>query len=145
MLEGDALVVVKAIRSGEPSSYSSVIRMVNRMEVFSVSHIHREGNSCADWVTKWIWDGGDGVAAAEGFSCLLAEHCEGRVDWVWSLDGVMYGPEGLSASQKEKMYIDQINIIKIVVKPRNTKLKNEKFLEGEGEEMRDFLYISSSV
>ena len=56
--EGDAYSVVQSLQVSSCDPAQSVLIKDARgwlasMEVYKISHIHREGNQCADWITKW--------------------------------------------------------------------------------------------
>jgi len=50
--------------------------------VFRISHIHREGNFCADWVTKWIRELGSDIVLADGFPFQLASLAQADADGI---------------------------------------------------------------
>ena len=47
-LEGDSSVLHPAV------FLEDAWWMINTKDIFKISHIHRVGNQCADWLTKWI-------------------------------------------------------------------------------------------
>jgi len=46
------------------------------VEVYNVSHIYREGNGCADWVTKWIRECDTEIVMLGGFPLELRRGAE---------------------------------------------------------------------
>ena len=65
-LEGDALGVVRDLQVSSSVLQPVVLLedawwMVNTKDIFKISHIHREGNQCADWLTKWNKEPGSTV------------------------------------------------------------------------------------
>ena len=58
-LEGDANSVITELQVWHDVAKPSVMledarRMLMGMEVYRITHIYREGNKCADLMTKWI-------------------------------------------------------------------------------------------
>jgi len=73
-LEGDALYLlviqdlIAISRSLEPSVLlEDTIGMIGIMEIHKITHTHREGNQCADWLMRWIQERGFDMVMVDSF------------------------------------------------------------------------------
>ena len=58
-LEGDSSSVVTELKVRNAAVYSSILlegarRMLMGMEVYNITHMFRESNRRADWLTRWM-------------------------------------------------------------------------------------------
>ena len=55
---------------------SDARRMLNSMEMINISLPHRDGNCCADWMTKWCRDRGSVTVILDEFLLELRRLAE---------------------------------------------------------------------
>ena len=93
MLHG--LKVIQELTSPNITHMQSVFRvdarlMIGEMHIHNISHTHREGNQCADWLTTWVQDCGSDVIMVKGFPSHLSRLA--KLDAMGIFESLIFGP-----------------------------------------------------
>ena len=64
------------MHSNSPLNLEDARWLLATMKVYNISHIYREGNGCADWVTKWSREPATEIVMLGGFPLELRRRAE---------------------------------------------------------------------